>query len=135
MTGGQGPAASPHPQRGISAGDSAGTPHRHPNGANGARPKHGALACRELGLLASADTAGDPASAETQVTGDGHETTETGDQTQRYTETGDGTGQCMLLACNMTEDTDEERKPPERQRTLNEINHQGGEEGGGPLTQ
>ena len=48
---------------------------KHPNGADGARPEHNALARREYSLLAPEEPAGDPAAAELQEYGDGHETT------------------------------------------------------------
>ena len=43
--------------------------HRHPDSADSARPKHGALARREYGLLAPEDPEGDQAAAETQGSG------------------------------------------------------------------
>ena len=72
------------------------------------------LARRAYGLLVPAEPAGNPADAETQVSGDGHkDTMETEDQDQRETATGDGTGQRALLVHSMPEDTDKERRPPE----------------------
>ena len=44
---------------------------RHPNGPNGARPKHGKLVCREYGLLVPEELAGNPAFAGLQGRGDG----------------------------------------------------------------
>ena len=49
--------------------------NRHPNGANGARPKHGALAHRKYGLLAPEDPASNSAAVETQGIGDSPEGT------------------------------------------------------------
>ena len=49
--------------------------HRYPDVAIGARPKHGALARREYGLLAPKDPAGDLAAAELQERRDGHKST------------------------------------------------------------
>ena len=129
-----GPAAPPIPQRGTAADkDSAETLHRHPYGA---RAKHGALARRKYGLLAPAETAGDPAASETQVSGDGHKATMgTDDENQRERETGDRTGQRTLLARGMPEDSKEARRYPEHQRMLNRCIHRGKEGGAGPLTQ
>ena len=71
---------------------SAETSLRHTAGTDGARPKHGALAHREYGLLAPAGTAVDPAdtgdpSSKTGhgATGgqDGREPEEEGDETQQ----------------------------------------------------
>ena len=47
MTVGTGPAPPSRPQWGMVVGDIAETPHRHPDGADGVRPEHGALACCE----------------------------------------------------------------------------------------
>ena len=68
--------------------------HRHPDGANGTRPEHSALARRKYGLLALDEPTGDPAAADPRDHGDGHEATMgTEDQNQRETETRDRTGQ------------------------------------------
>ena len=66
---GPGPAPPPIPQR-VTAADrgSAETLHRHPDGARSERAS-------EYSLLAPVDLAGDPAATETQVYGDGHEST------------------------------------------------------------
>ena len=45
-------------------------PHRYPDIANSARPKHGALARRKYGLLASEEPAGDPSVVKPQGNGD-----------------------------------------------------------------
>ena len=73
--------------------------HRNPDGTNGARPKHGALARREYGLLAPEEPAGDPAAVELQECGDGHEATMgTGLPDVKETDTGYQTRQRKLLA-------------------------------------
>ena len=70
-------AAPPQPQLGTKAGDgSVGTPKRHTTGMNGARPKHGALACREYGLLAPMWMAADQANVRDPRRADGHESIE-----------------------------------------------------------
>ena len=104
MTSKSGSAAPLSPQQDTAAySDSAVIPHRHPNGANGARPK----CTSKYGLLAPADTAGNPAAAEIQVRGDGHEATiGMGDQGKRETETGNWARQRALLAHGMPEDVD-----------------------------
>ena len=43
--------------------------HRHPDSADSARPKHGALARRECGLLAPEEPEGDQAAVEPQGSG------------------------------------------------------------------
>ena len=138
MTLGKGPAAPPIPQRSTTADiDSSGNPHRHPDGAdssNGARPKNSGLARREYDLLAQAEPVGNPISAGTQLSRGSHEATMgTDDQDQQATETGDGIGQCALLARGMSEDKNKERRPPKWKRVLNACGHHGGG-GGGPLT-
>ena len=65
MASGPRPAPPPNPQRGMAAGRGSKVSTRsHPYGAVGARPKHGALARRENGLLAPEEPVGDPAAAE-----------------------------------------------------------------------
>ena len=88
----------PRPQRGTAAvGDSVGTLHRHTAGTDGARPKKGMHLRCEYGLLAPTGPAVDPDASGNQVSGDGHEANRrTADQTQRETETGDGTRQRAL---------------------------------------
>ena len=109
--------------------------HRHPDGANGTRPEHSALARRKYGLLALDEPTGDPAAADPRDHGDGHEATMgTGGAYDRATEMGKKNGQRALLTCGQTEDSDMERLPPKLQRALNAYGYQGGE-GGGPLTQ
>ena len=62
-------AARPSPQQGTAANkNSAGTQHRHPNSANGARPERAS----KYILLAPAEPAGDPDAARTQVRGNSH---------------------------------------------------------------
>ena len=114
MTSGPGLLAPSSPQRVTAAdGDSAGTHHRHTNSADGARTERAI----KYGLLALAEPAGDPASAGTQVSGDGHGATRGAEiQGHRATEMGYRTGQRALLARGMLEDNDRERRPPERQR-------------------
>ena len=69
MTRGPGPAAPLHPQWSTATDrDSVGTLHRHPDIADGARPKH----ANKYGLLAPAETVGDPDVAGTQVRVDDH---------------------------------------------------------------
>ena len=133
MTSRMGPAAPPIPHWGTAAdGDRAGTQHRHPDGADGARPGRAS----KYGLLAPADPAVDPAAAGTQVSGDIHgATSETEGQVQRATETRDRTVQRALLVCGMLKDNDGEQRPPEWQCAINARSHQGGGRMGGPLTQ
>ena len=129
LTGGPELAAPPHPQRGTAAGDSTETPYKHPDGANSARPKHGALAHRKYSSLAPADPASNPVAAETQVSSNSHKATETEDQAQR--ETGDGTRQCVLLPRGMPEDANKERGPPNDSKRLMRAATKGGKGGGG----
>ena len=76
MASGPVPAAPSIPQKGTATGrGSKGSMHRHPDGANSARPKHGMLACHKYGLLVPEEPAGDPAAAEPQERGDGHDAT------------------------------------------------------------
>ena len=82
------------------------------------------------------DPVGNPAAAENQVSRDCHEATRgTKDQDEMGTETWDRTRQCALLACGMPEDSDKERRPPERQRPLNACSHQGEKVEGRSFTQ
>ena len=65
MESGQEPAVPQSPQRGISEGKRGEVrSHRHPDGTNSARTKHGALARRKYSLLAPEEPAGDPATVE-----------------------------------------------------------------------
>ena len=69
-----GTSAPPHPQWGTAADkDSAGSMHRHTNGADSARPKNGMHTRREYGLLAPTEPAENPAAAGTKVSKDSHE--------------------------------------------------------------
>ena len=97
---------TPRLQRGTaSVGDSAGNLLRYTAGADSARPKHGALARREYGLLSPTELAVDPADAGNQVSGDVlKENRGTADQAQRETETEEGTRQCVLPSSGMQED-------------------------------
>ena len=107
-TGGLGTAAPPHPQWGTGEdGDSVGSMHRHTNSADGARPKNGMHTRRKYSLLAPTEPADNPSAAGNKVSGDGHKANrDTAGQTQRATDTGNGTGQRVLLARGMQEDTD-----------------------------
>ena len=70
-------ATLPRPQLGTAADDgSAGTPSSHTAGTGGARPEHGALVCREYGLLAPAGMVVDPADAGDTGSEAGHGATE-----------------------------------------------------------
>ena len=133
MTSGLGMPAPPIPQWGTEADrGSVVRPHRHPDGADGARPERAS----KYGLLAPQEPAGDPAAVETQVRGEGHEATMgKGDQEKRETETGDRTRQRALLSHSIPEDANKELRPPERQLVLNMCDHQGEEGGGVPLNQ
>ena len=64
-------AAAPHIlQRDTAEGERGEViPHRYPDGADGARPKHGVLLGCEYGLLAPEDPAGDPVAAGPQGSG------------------------------------------------------------------
>ena len=77
------------PQRGTEEGwREKARPHRHPDGANGARPKYDALSRRKYGLLAPEEPAGDPYTVEPQGSGDiPKETSETGHRDRRDTGT------------------------------------------------
>ena len=67
MKSGKDPAAPQIPQQGTAEGKRGEViPQRHHDGADGARPKHDALARRKYGLLASQEPAVDPAAAEHQ---------------------------------------------------------------------
>ena len=67
-----GPRTAPRPQRGMAADiNSAGTLLRHTFGTNIARPKHGALAHHEYGLLAPIGKEVDPAAAGDHGSGNG----------------------------------------------------------------
>ena len=104
--------------------------HMHTNGSDSTMLE----SASEYSLLAPVEPAGDPAVAELQEHRDGHKSTMgTGVPDTRETETGDRNRKRALLVCVQTEDADEERIPPERQRSLNMCVHQGGEGGGGPL--
>ena len=120
-------------QRGAAAGrGSEVRPHRHPDGANGTRPKRAS----EYSLLAPGEPEGNPAAAEIQECGEGHKAImRIGDQDARETETGDRNDQHALLAYSLPEDADKERRTLELQCTFNACSHQGGGGGGGGLTQ
>ena len=127
-------AAPPRPQRGTAANDgSKDTPSRHTAGTNGTRPKQGALARREYGLLARTGTAVDPADAGDPGRAASHGAM--GEQDGRKPEEGDETLQRALPARGTREAGDEGGGPPERLRALNEYGPKGGERGGGPPTQ
>ena len=80
-------------------------PRRHPDGTNGARPEHGALARREFGLLALEEPAGESAVVEPQGSGDSpKDTTGTGDTDGREKGTGKRNRKCVILAHGHTED-------------------------------
>ena len=116
----------------VADGDIKRNLHRHPDVT---RPENGMQLRREYGLLASEEPAVDPASAGTQVRGDGHGVTKgTDEQGQTATETGDGTRQRALLARGMPEEDIGEWRPPECQRVLSVCGQQGGEGGRGAIT-
>ena len=100
---------------------------RHPNVADGTRPKHGALVRREYGLLAPEyvllepeDPAGDPANTGPQGSRDSPEdTTRIGDTDRRGTGTREQNGQRAPLAHGQLEYEEEKRGLPERKRALN----------------
>ena len=76
MTIRQGSAAPLSPQQGMAASRGRKVSmHRYINGADGARPKHGALTCCKYGLVAPEEPAGNPAAAELQEHGYRHEAT------------------------------------------------------------
>ena len=113
------------PHQGIVEGNgSVETPSRHTSGTDGARPKQGALARREYGLLAPSGTAADPADAGNpgseafhRATGekDGGESEEEEDETQHR----------ALPACGSNVIGDNGRGLPERSRALNAGGRQG----------
>ena len=83
--------------------------YRHPNGADGARPKFAS----KYGLLAPTELAGDPASTELQEHGNVHDaTTKTGGLDAREAETGHRNRQHVLLACGQMEEDNKEQRPP-----------------------
>ena len=87
--------------------------HSHSGGGDGARPKHGALARREYGLLPPEEPAGDPAAAEPQERRGGHEANMgTGGPEVTETDTGDINGKRALILCSHPEDSDEKQRPP-----------------------
>ena len=94
MASGQEPAAPQSLQRGteeVQRGE--GIPQRHPNGADGARPDHGALELQKYGLLAPEEPADDPYATEPQDSRDNpKDTSETGITDKRGTETGEQNG-------------------------------------------
>ena len=117
MPRGSGTAAPLRPQRDTAADrDSTGTLHRHPDGANGTRSENGMKSRCEYGFLAPEEPAGNPSTAGTQVSGDGHRATMgTDDPGQRATETRDGTGQrALLVRSTPEEDNREQRSPKQR---------------------
>ena len=74
--GGPGTAAPPQPQWGMATvGDIAGTPIRHTDGTDGARPEQGALACHKYRLMVLKGTTVYTADAGDQGSEDGHEAT------------------------------------------------------------
>ena len=98
-----GTAALPRPQR-IKAEilDSMGNLHRHTVGTDGARPKNGTHLRRGYILLVPTGPAVDPATAENQVSGDGHEANMgTADQAWKQTETWGRNRQHVLPSCGM----------------------------------
>ena len=121
MESNQEPAPLPSTQRGTSEGESGEvSTQRHSDGANAARPKHGALAGREYSLLVLEDLAGDPDAAGPQGSGDSPEdTTGTGGNDGRETGTEERNEQRAPLACGQPEDKEEEQRPPKRQRAIN----------------
>ena len=82
--------------------DIAGTPTRHTDSTDGARPEHGTLACREYGLLAPTGTAVNPADAGDPRSEDVHESTRgAAGQDRMETEEGDKTRQHTLPESGM----------------------------------
>ena len=72
MASGKEPAAPQIPQQGTEEGGRGEViPHRHSDGADGARPEHGTLVRRKCGLLAPEELAGNQAKTEPQGSGDG----------------------------------------------------------------
>ena len=106
---------------------------RHPGGADGAKPDHGALACHRYGLLALKEPAGNPYTAGPQGSKDSpNDTMGRGDTDGRETGAGIRNGQRAILESSQTEDKEEEQKTPEQQRRINVCIHQ---EGGGGVPQ
>ena len=82
---------------------------RYYDGADGARPEHGVLARREYGLLALEDTAGDPAAAGPQGSGDNpKDTTGIGGTDGRETGAGERNGRRMPLVRGQPEKEEED---------------------------
>ena len=136
MANGQEPKATQNPKRGMEEGRIGEVRlHRHPGGANGATPKHGALACHKYGLLGPEERVGDPTTAETQGIRDSTEdTSEIGRIYGRGTGTGELNGQRALLACGQKEGKDEERGPLNGSARLTHAARKGGK-GGTPNQQ
>ena len=116
MASGQDSAAPPSVLRGTEEegiGESTqGSTQRHSKGAAGARPKHGALARREYGLLAPERPAGDPSAAKPQGSGDEPEDiTGTVDTNGMETGTEEWNRQHAPPVCGNPEE--EEREPPD----------------------
>ena len=89
----------------------------------------------ECSLLVPEEPEGGRSNTGTWVRIDGHEATRgTLEEGRTATETGVGTGQRALLACNKLQDEDEERSPADQLRVPNTCSHPGGEGGGEPLT-
>ena len=87
--------------------DSEVSTHRHPDGTDGTRSKHGTLARRQYVLLVPTEPAGDLATTESQDCGDGPEATlGTGGPDERATETENQDGQRIILVCGQTEESD-----------------------------
>ena len=122
MTHGPRTAPPPRPQRDTAADkDSVGLKQRQSNGADISRPKNDIHLHNKYSILAPEEPEdpeepeGGPANTGPQLRGDGHGATRgTTNQEQTETETGDGTGQRVLLARGMQENDDEEQRTATR---------------------
>ena len=134
MESGPGMAAPQCQQRGMSeGGGSELSMHGHTNGADGAKPKHVALARREYGLLAPEKPAGDPAAIEPRDCRDDPKATmETGDEGierwRKETRTGSARSSCAASQRTLMRIED----PPNGIARLTNASIKGGR-GGTPL--
>ena len=107
MVGGQEMEAPPSATWGTAEGGrgrkSQVSTQRHSDGADGARPKHGAIVRHKYGLLFTEESVGDPAAAGAQGSGDGPEESKvTGGIDGTDTGTGERNRQCTPLVHGQT---------------------------------
>ena len=132
ITHGPGTTASTSPQRGTAADDDSAEPQqRHSDSADRAGHENGIQSRRKYGILKLEETAGDPAATGTQVRGAGNGgTRETAYLGGTETDTGDETGQSVIVAHGRPAVNNKERSPPQWLRALNACGHQEWKESG-----